>query len=184
MSTTFIDPILHIEVDRVDLISLKESGHVFDFNLISLFDWIIVSGYINPLTNLRFSIKSVNQLNKMLHQRKMIPFLCKSKSNYKLDTFIKDISKFNTIIKFYDDFVETERKRVKTLFEEITEDNYEEKSQKILQVNKLCMLYTGVRDGVSNKWQNGTGLIEIINNFQGMHRDVLLKLYSGNTNPI
>jgi hypothetical protein len=184
MSTTFTDPILQIEVDRADLISLKESGHVFNFNLISLFDWIIMSGYINPITNLRFSTKSINQINKMLFLRKMIPLLCKSKSNYKIDIFIKGVPKFNTIIKFYEDKIGELHQKIKTIFEEINEKNFCKNRKNIFKLNTTFMLFSGIKDGIIERYHNGNELMSIINNFKGMHKNVLLELYNGNTNPI
>ena len=184
MSTTFTDPILQIEVDRADLISIKESKHVFNFNLISLFDWIIMSGYINPITNLRFSNKSINQINKVLFERKMIPFVLNSKSNYKLDTYIKGVTKFNTIIKFFDDKIEEQNKQIKALFKETNDENFSKNIKDILKLNTCFMLFSGIKDGIIEKYHNGNELITIINDFKGMHKNILLELYKGNTNPI
>ena len=155
MASTFTDPILHIEVERENLLELVCNKHVFQFNIQSLYDWILVGGLVNPITNIQFENKNIRAVLNELHKRNLFlwnynnvsQMLKKQKKMFSNSNFKEVLESSIKYFKLGDLIKKTQEKlelEIAEHFKKINSKNFSKEQQKFFKLNEdyeyICIL--------------------------------------------
>jgi hypothetical protein len=101
MTETFLDPILHEHVDISQRVCCKESGHIYEFNVMSLYDWILTSkSFNNPITNMSFTKSSATKIMTSLDKHDLIFKLSKTFSTQSISSYFDNMLEYRLYCNF------------------------------------------------------------------------------------